>query len=83
MASRRLAIFGLSAAGRPAATRGAIQPMRRFSSASPSPRPPPQASDRGPLNWRAVAICLGVGTGVLGYYAIEKQRRMHGTAGRF
>jgi hypothetical protein len=34
------------------------------------------------MGWRALAVCLGVGTGGLAYYALEKQRRMGGVSRR-
>jgi hypothetical protein len=77
MVSRRFALLGLSAAGRQSAASRHVGSWRAVSTAVPKPQPP-QASSRGPLSWRALAVCLGVGTGLLGYYTIEKQRQMHG-----
>lgn len=56
---------------------------RAFSSSSPTPSSSSgpssvSATNRGPFGWRALAIFLGVGTGGLAYYTLEKQRRVRG-----
>lgn len=33
---------------------------------------------RGPMSWKSFAVFAGVGTGLLAYYAREKERRMQG-----
>jgi hypothetical protein len=54
------------------------QPPRPPPSQPPPPAHSPRVDQRGPLDWRSVAIILGMGTAGLAYYASEKQRRMDG-----
>lgn len=59
-------------------SRGTFRYTRTFATRSSGDS---RVASGGPVTWRALAIFLGVGTGALGYYALEKERRMRGTAG--
>lgn len=49
------------------------------SAKTPQNTPPPFGPrDAGPFSWRMLAVFLGVGTGGLAYYSLEKQRRLKG-----
>jgi hypothetical protein len=78
--SRWIPARGLSAQPAAEASRESPKPLEPAQQVSrPPPRPPlPRVDERGPLNWRSVAVILGVGTIGLAYYANEKQRRMDG-----
>lgn len=40
-----------------------------------------QPTNSGPLTWRSLAVFLGIGTGGLAYYNVEKQRNIRGKLG--